>query len=180
MRALLVGLLMSCVGFGADLEFVAQAASAMVDGEMVKQIQTERSKVSMLKKDPRDPWAASDNYDVHHAPFVAVKKTLIRLSRLCPGPCDLNLWMPVEGAPGRVHVVIRNANEISQFWVWGALSQEMFPEMARVLHRGERVTVRKRAGMVSVLTPVRDSLDEIVALVEVVSQERVDPQENVQ
>ncbi len=180
MKALLLGLMAGSLGFGADLTFVAEAATAMVDGEMVKQIQTARSAASMVKKDPRDPWAASDNYDVNHAPFVAVKKTLIRLARLCPGPCDLNLWMPVPGMASRVHVVIRNVHEISQFWTWGALTQEMFPEMARVLATGERVTVRKRAGMVSVLTPVRDSLDEIVGLVEVVSQERVDPQENVQ
>ncbi|MBI4893241.1 MAG: hypothetical protein HY821_21645 [Acidobacteria bacterium] len=180
MRVFVLGLAMAAAGFAADVQFVAEAATAMVDGELVKQIQTAKSAASMLKKDPRDPWAASDNYDVNHGPFVAVKKSLIRLSRLCPGPCDLNLWMPLAGAPGKVQVVIRNRHEISQFWVWGALTQDMFPEMARVLASGERVTVRKRAGMVSVLTPVRDSLDEIVALVEVVLQEKVDPQENVQ
>ena len=41
----------------------------------------------------------SDNYDVNDAAFIATKKTLIRLSTLASYPVDVNLWMPVPGAP---------------------------------------------------------------------------------
>lgn len=164
----------------AELDAVARTASVMVDGDTVSRIPTARSAGALLKKDPRDPWAAADNYDVNHEPFVATKKTLIRLSRLCSSPCNVNLWMPVPSKPPRIQIVIRNAGEMSQFWVWGALHQEMFPEMKQVLDTGNRLTVRRRPGMISVLAPVRDSLGDIVALVEVVSQLRPDPQENVQ
>jgi hypothetical protein len=51
--------------------------------------------------------------------------------------------------------------------------------MRRVLATGERVTFRGKRGMISVLAPVYDSLNNIVAVVEVVSQEKRDLQENV-
>ena len=163
----------------AQLDSVARVASVMLDGDLARRIQTPRSVASMLETNPRDPWAAADNYDVDHVAFTAAKKTLIRLSHLCTTPCDVNLWMAVPSKPSRVQVLIRNVNEISQFWPWGALHQEMPPEMRRVLDTGERVTVQRRPGMVSVLAPVRDSLGDVVALVEVVAQAKPDPQENV-
>lgn len=181
-----VALWMACsAGLGAadplaaELDAVARTATVMVDGDVARRIPTARSAAGLLKQHPRDPWAASDNYDVDHAAFIATKKTLIRLSRLCTAPCDVNLWMPVPTKPPRVQIVIRNSLELSQFWTWGALHQEMFPEMQRVLESGQRVTVERRAGMISVLAPVVDSLGDRVGLVEVVSQRRLDPQENV-
>jgi hypothetical protein len=163
----------------SPLDEVARVATAMVDGDVAQRIQTARSARSMVEMNPRDRWAAADNYEVHHDAYIAVKKTLIRLSRLCPGACDVNLWMPVKGKPGRIQIVVRNANEMSQFWTWGALEQELPAEMRRVLETGERQTVTRRAGMVSVLAPVRDSLGDIVGLVEVVSSATPSPTENV-
>ncbi|MCZ2156781.1 MAG: hypothetical protein LC114_23285 [Bryobacterales bacterium] len=163
----------------AELDQVARIATAMVDGDLVRKIPTERSVRMMLTKNPRDHWADADNYDVHHEPFVATKKTLIRLSTLCSQPCDVNLWMPIPSNPPRVEVVIRNSLEISQFWRWGDLTQEMVPEMKEVLDSGKRLTVERRPGMVSVLAPVYDSLGDIAGLVEVVSERNPDPQENV-
>jgi hypothetical protein len=173
------GLLAGQPDVAAELDRIARAASAMVDGDICRCIQTPRSRECFLKKDPRNPWAASDDYDVAHQPFLQTKKTLMRLARLCPEACDVNLWMPADGDPSRVHIVIRNVHEMSQFWKWGELHQAMPPEMKRVLETGERVTVRKRPGMVSVLAPVSDSLGDIVGLVEVVSQANNDPRENV-
>ncbi len=162
-----------------QLDAVAKVASVMVDGDVAHRIQTPRSAAALLEKNPRDPWAAADNYDVDHAAYTASKKTLIRLSRLCPSTCDVNLWMPVPASPRRIQIVIRNVNEMSQFWTWGVLHQEVPAEMARVLDTGARVTVSRRQGMISVLAPVRDSLGDIVGLVEVVSRAKPDPQENV-
>ncbi len=163
-----------------QLDNVARIASVMVDGDLARRIQTPRSIASMLETNPRDQWAAADNYDVDHQAFTTTKKTLIRLSRLCATPCDVNLWMAVPAKPSRIQIVIRNVHEMSQFWPWGALHQETPAEMKRVLDTGERLSVQHRPGIVSVLAPVRDSLGDIVALVEVVAQAKPDPQENVQ
>ena len=162
-----------------ELDEVARVASVMVDGDLCRRIQTPRSLDYLLKQDPRDRWLGSDNFDVNHEAFIQTKKTLMRLARLCRHPCDVNLWMPLPTRPPRIQILIRNVRELSQFWTWGVMHQEMPPEMQRVLEGGERVAVRKRPGMVSVLAAVRDSLGDIVALVEVVAQASADPRENV-
>jgi len=133
----------------------------------------------MLKKDSRDPWIDGDNYDVDQTAFTQTKKILMRLARLCPEACDLNLWMPVKTDPPQIQVLIRNVHEMSQFWPWGALRQDMPPEMKSVLETGKAITVTRTPGMTSVLAPVYDSLGSVVGLVEVVSQSRPDPRENV-
>lgn len=162
-----------------ELDEVARVAGVMVDGDVCRRIQTPRSRDYMVKKDPRDQWRDADNYDVDHRAFIETKKTLMRLARLCPGVCDVNLWMPLEHDRTRVQMMIRNVHEMSQFWTWGAMHQAMPPEMKRVLETGERVSASKRPGMWSVLAPVRDSLGDIAGIVEVVSQARPDPRENV-
>lgn len=163
----------------ASLDRVAQIATVMVDGDLCTRIETPRSRRFEFDKDPRDPFRAGDNYDVDDAAFIATKKTLMRLARLCESACDVNLWMPLTADLTRVQVVIRNVHEMSQFWPWGELNQDMPPEMKRVLQTGARVTVRRRPGMISVLGPVHNSLGDIVALVEVVSRAEPDPRENV-
>jgi hypothetical protein len=162
-----------------DLDEVARIATVMVDGDVCRRIVTPRALEYMFKNDPRDQWAAGDNYEVNDEAFLAVKKTLIRLSRLAPFPCDVNLWMPVAGHPDKVRIVIRNAHELSQFWPWGALYQDMIPYMKQVLESGRRVTVAEKPGWVSVLAPVYDSMGDIVALVEAVTQMPADPHGNV-
>ena len=161
------------------LEDIARIATVMIDGDLCTNIETTRSAGYVLKKDPRDPWIAADNYDVNAGPFIETKKTLIRLARLCPSACDVNLWMRVPSRPDRVQIVIRNVHELSQFWKWGDMDQAIPPEMARVLDGGKYITVRQNRGMTSVLAPVYNSLEDIVALVEVVSQDNPDLRENV-
>jgi hypothetical protein len=170
---------MSAEARAQELDRVAKAATAMVDGDVCLRIQTKRSLEFLQKHDPKDPWIASDNFDVDHAAFIQTKKTLMRLARLCPEACDANLWMPVEANPPRIQVLIRNVYEMSSFWTWGDLHQSVPDEMKRVLASGERVTFRGKRGMISVLAPVYDSLGDIVGLVEVVSQEKRDLWENV-
>jgi hypothetical protein len=152
-----------------DLDEIARAASVMVDGDICLRIMTSRALESMFVVDPRDAWAASDNFDVNEEPYIRTKKTLIRLSRLVSYPCDVNLWMPFREKPDKIQILIRNVNEWSQFWTWGVLVQDMVPEMKRVLDTGERVTATQRPGMIAVLAPVYDSLGDRVAVVEVVS-----------
>lgn len=164
-----------------ELDSVARTASVMVDGDVCQRIVTARAMASILDKNPRDKWLASDNYDVEAEPFIQTKKTLARLARLVAFPADVNLWMPLPGQPAlsRVHIVIRGVNETSQFWPWGALHQEMPAPMKRVLNTGKRETVKEKPGLISVLTPVSNSLGDIVGLVEVVAREKPNAHENV-
>jgi hypothetical protein len=154
-----------------DLDDIARIATVMVDGDVCQRIMTKRALERMFAVDPKDPYAAGDNFDVNHEPYIATKKTLIRLSRLVPYSCDVNLWMPFQDKPDKIQVLIRNVNEWSQFWTWGKLTQDMPAEMKRVLESGKREKVTRMPGMISVLAPVYNSLGEIVALVEVIAPE---------
>lgn len=185
MKTLLVSLVLLAPLAAADrdmareLDDVARVATAMVDGDVCQHIVTARALDYMFKNDPHDPWVAGDNYEVNDDAFIAVKKTLERVARLAPFPADVNLWMPVAGHPDKIRVVIRNVHELSQFWPWAALYQDMLPQMKQVLETGRRVTVEQKPGWVSVLAPVYNSLGDIVGVVEAVSQKRLDAHENV-
>jgi hypothetical protein len=150
-----------------DLLEIARVATVMIDGDVCQHIVTQRALQHMLHADPRDEWQAGDNYDVHAAPFIQTKKTLIRLASLAPYPVDVNLWMPVPTTQD-VQVAIRNRYNLSQFW-HGGLQQAMPPEMNEVLQTGKVVSIQKSPEMISVLAPVRNSMNEIVGLVEVVA-----------
>jgi hypothetical protein len=162
-----------------QLDEVAHAATVMVDGDVCRRIVTARASEFMFSTDPKDKFLASDNYDVNAEAFIQTKKTLIRLSRLASVPCDVNLWMPIDGHPDKIRIVIRNVHELSQFWIWGALYQEMIPSMKQVLDTGRRVTVAQKPGWVSVVAPVFDSLGDVVAVVEVAAQQPGASHENV-
>ena len=162
-----------------DLDEVARVGSVMVDGDVCQKIVTSRAREFLFAADPRDEFLAGDNYDVDDVAFTAVKTTLIRLSHLAPFPADVNLWMPIDGHPGKIQLVIRNKNEMSQFWNWGELYGDMAPQMESVLRTGRRIIVTEKAGWVSVLAPVYNSLGDIVGLIEAVSRDNVDAHENV-
>jgi hypothetical protein len=152
-----------------ELDYIARVATAMIDGDACRRIVTPRALEFMFKIDPHDRFLAGDNYDVNDAEFNAVKKTLIRLSRLAPFACDVNLWMPIPGHPDKIQVVIRNAHELSQFWVFGTIAQDLFPPMKTVLETGQRIAVKQTPGMISVLAPIYDSMGGVAGLVEVVA-----------
>lgn len=185
MRPILIALLAAAGALAEDdrftreLDEAARVASVMVDGDVCRNVVTARAMEYMFRNDPKDRFLGGDNYEVNYDAFDSIKKTLIRISRLVSFPADANLWMPIPGHPDKIRVVIRNANELSQFWPWGALYQNMIPEMKTVLDTGQRVTVAQKPGWVSVLAPVSDSLGDIVAVVEVASQKQLDPHENV-
>ena len=167
------------VTLAARLDEVARIASVMVDGDVCERIVTKRARERLLNVDPRDQWAAADNFDVDHPSYIAIKKTLIRLARLGPPHTDVNLWMPVDQTNQRVQILIRNVNEISQFWKWGDLHQAATPEMKELLRTGKRRTISGKSGFVSVIAPVSNSLGDVVGFVEVVSQVNYDPSGNV-
>ncbi len=162
-----------------DLQEVARVTSVMIDGDVCQQIMTPRALRMMFEDNPNDRWAGSDNFDVNAEPYIQIKKMLIRSSRLLSYPVDCNLWMPFSEKPGKIQILIRNRYEMSQFWTWGVLFQDQAAEMARVLATGNPETVAQKGDYVSVLTPVFNSLRDVVGLVEVVSRLHVDPEEHV-
>ena len=167
----------SPVRLAVELDAIAKTASVMVDGDVCQRILSSRALEFMLRNPSPDRWADADNYDVDDAAFLATKKTLMRLALLVDYPVDVNLWMPIK--PGAVHVVIRNHFEMSQFWPWGALHQEMPAVMKTVLGSGRRMAAREKPGIISVLAPVTNSLGDVVGLVEVVARIKADAHENV-
>ena len=162
-----------------ELQEVARIATVMVDGDVCQRIMTDRALKKLFVINPEDRWAGSDNFDVNAEPFIQTKKTLMRLAKLRPYPIDCNLWMLFKEKPGQIKILIRNQYEMSQFWPWGVLYQEIPPEMADVLSSGKPKTVLGKNDLISVLTPVYNSLGDIVGLVEVVGRGRMDWQENV-
>ncbi|MGH9664377.1 MAG: hypothetical protein ACRD9L_08155, partial [Bryobacteraceae bacterium] len=102
-----------------DLDEIGRVATIMIDGDACQRIVTQRALDHIFHQDPRDQWAAGDNYDVNDEAFIQVKKTLIRLAHLAPYPVDVNLWMPLASKPPQIHIAIRNRYEMSQFWEWG-------------------------------------------------------------
>lgn len=152
----------------ARLDELAAIGSVMVDGDECLQIVTDRAAELMFRVDPRDRWAGSDNYDVNFEPFIRTKKLLIRLGRLADFPVDCNLWMICKKRPKMVHMVIRQLNGWSQWYRFGQLAIDPPAEMKRVLSTGQRVTVEGKLGdRVSVLSPVRNSLGDVVGLLEI-------------
>ena len=163
----------------SELQEVARVATVMVDGDVCQRIMTERALKKLFVIDPKDQWAGSDNFDVNAEPFIQTKKTLMRLAKLRPYPIDCNLWMLFKENPRQIQILIRNQYEMSQFWTWGVLYQEIPPDMAEVLSSGKPKTVTGKEDFISVLTPVYNSLGDIVGLVEVVSRVRMNWRENV-
>ena len=151
------------------LREIARIASVMFDGELCGQIVTDRSWKWMRDFDPDDRHSPSDNYDVEHAPFVAAKKTLLRLQRLAPEdlPVQCLLWVPVPTLQEQMSVIAWNGGA-SRWWRWGQQHCATEPEMKAVMETGEAQDVPEAGtGVLTALAPVRDSLKDVAGFIEV-------------
>ena len=89
-----------------SLHEIARTVTCMVDGEVVKEIVTERAQEKAFMVDPKDKWAAGDNWDYNQEPFVQVKQTLERACCLAAGQVGCNLYMPAMSKPAKwLHVM---------------------------------------------------------------------------
>lgn len=146
---------------------LATIASAVLDGDECMEIVTDRAAELMFKVDRRDPWIGSDNYDVDRDKFTRTKKLLIRVSRLSELTADCNLWLRTKKRPEKIHVVIRQVNSLSSFYTWGQMIVDPPKEFLPVLKDGRTaVFAPEGRGRVSALAPVRDSLGDVVGVVE--------------
>lgn len=149
------------------LRELARIASVMVDGDVATRIMADRSAYYLAHPDPREPHLAGDYYDVDHAAFLLMKKTLLRLERLVDFPCNASLWVRLKGAPHRVTVVVQNGR-LHRYYRFGEDARPLRGDLARCIRRGGIVSVPVRRGdsYLTVLAPVRNSLDEVVGAVE--------------
>ena len=139
----------------------------MVDGDLARAIITQRAMGYIRDPDPRYRFMSGDYFDVDHARFLQMKKTLLRLGRLVDGPCGTALWIPV---PDTDHVtcVVQNT-QWHRYYRFGVESLEPPAEMRRCLERGRVVAARTTREWVTTLAPVFDSLGGVAGVVEFTS-----------
>jgi len=151
----------------AEMRRLARIGEIMVDGELAGRIVTPLASHYIANPHPKHPHMSGDYYDVDHAAFLAMKKTLLRLERLVDFPCNTALWMRVAGAPEWVTAVIQNGR-LHRYYRFGEGRRKPEGEMAQCLASG-RVVEAPLAGSdkyLTVLAPVRDSLGDVVGCVE--------------
>lgn len=64
-----------------DLDEVARSATIMVDGDLCQKIMTDHASARLTVVDPKNRWAASDDFEVNHEAYIQTKKTLIQIGR---------------------------------------------------------------------------------------------------
>jgi len=158
----------------AELERLAEIGAGLIDGDEVKQVITPRSLHYVTRPDPEHRFLAADYYDVEHAPFLRLKKLLMRIERLARGcTVDGAIWMQV---PETDHVTLVLHNGPShRYYRFSSLSMDPPAEMRRVLTDGviERAPLQEGVRVLAALAPIRDSLQDIVGCVELAS--KLDP-----
>jgi hypothetical protein len=135
----------------ARLLRAARAAEVFVDGDAFKNV-------------ARKPELnTGDQYCVNHEEFIKVKQALLNIKRLEPGDVAALTWRPFND---EVDIVVPVDT--------GPLSvrpgnHPMTPEMKRAL-AGETIVLERTLRqwpLLCVLSPIRDSLDEVVGVTEV-------------
>ncbi len=151
----------------AKLKEVARIGSILLDGDACQKIVTPRAEELMVKKHPDDRWFGSDNYDVHLAEFTRQKQLLKRMAKLVDFKTDCNLIMKTK-KPGKIHMVIRQLNNMYRYYTFGQLETDPPKELVPVLEKGETVVVKHpKRKIISVFAPVKNSMNEVVGMIEV-------------
>jgi hypothetical protein len=164
-----------------ELADVARVGQMFVDGDLCRQALKPYAQTFMT----------GDDMDFDPAACVPLKKTLIRLERLCRVPCSTTIWRRRPDMPDRVEAIL-----------FGAYSSPMsdgkpgnrgykppmiFREIAKAFEQGKsawKISRKKTKAMVDrglfyrvrdvtdpvvveTFVPVKDSMGEIAAVLEV-------------
>lgn len=157
-----------------ELERLAHIAEVMVDGDQAARVITPLASHYIANPNPKHFHLAGDYYDVDHAAFLVMKKTLLRLERLVDFPCNATLWMRVAGAPEWLTPVVQNGR-LHRYYRFGEGRYKPVSEQATCLAKG-RVVAAPVSGSkkyLTVLAPVRDSLGDVVGCVELTTSHPV-------
>jgi hypothetical protein len=147
----------------------SRVASVMVDGDEAQRIITARAMHYLAHPDPDYRFMVGDYYDVDHAAFLRMKKTLLRLERLLDFPCSTALWVRVEVAGLERHVTLAVQNgSVHRYYRFGQEKIALAGEMARCMENGQTIVVplEDQDHVLTVLSPVFDSLGDVVGVVE--------------
>lgn len=153
------------------LRETARIASVLIDGDEARRIIVDRAYYHIANPSPEHRFLASDYFDVDLAGFLRMKKFLTRLERLVEFPCNAALWVRVKGQEDHVTVACQNGT-LHRYYRFGEGKRPIEGEMAACFASGE-VTVAPTdhpSGTITVLAPVRNSLADVVALVELTAR----------
>ena len=153
----------------AELERIAEIASGIVDGDQAKGIVTDLAMHHIVHPTPEFRFMSADYYDVDHAAFLRMKKLLMRLERLAEVAVCSALWLSVPESDD-VTVIVQNG-PTHRYYVFGQIKLATPPEMRDVFESGEprRAPAADGDKCATVLTPIRDSLGDVAAVLELSS-----------
>jgi hypothetical protein len=150
-----------------ELIRLAEITAAIIDGEDVKGIVTADAMHHIRHPDAKHRFLSMDHYDVEHGPFLRVKKLLMRIERLGAVPVNAAVWLPVPETD-QVTCVLLNG-PCHRYYTFGQQQMPAPDEMRRVFETGEIAAAPGDAKWATALAPVRDSLYDVVAVVELTS-----------
>ena len=149
-----------------ELTRLAQIAAGMLDGEEVKGIVTPLAMQYIANPDPAHIFLSGDYFDVDHELFLRAKKLMLRLQRLAKLPMSCSLWLPIPGKR-QVTCAVQNG-PYARYYSFGQERLALPDEMAKAFKTGRVSAAPYREGdrLRTALAPVRDSLGDVVALME--------------
>ena len=134
------------------LRRLARAATVFIDGEAFKGIPV------------RPDLNGGDDYAVDHEKFIAVKKTLLKIKRIEDGDVGLTTWRPwKEGQAEQVCPADMHPLEVRPG------SHPISPAMEAAFKGevGVQDLVMRGHPVLSVCAPIRDSMEDVVGVVEI-------------
>jgi hypothetical protein len=150
----------------AELIRLAEIAAGLLDGDEIAHIIEPRAMHHIAHPDTKYRFLSADYYDVDHERFLRTKKLLLRIERLARVPVDGSIWVPVPDREA-VTLAVQNGTH-HRYYEFGSAQMATPAEMREVFQTGRLVDAPSRPGdpLVTVLAPVRDSLGDVVAVVE--------------
>lgn len=150
-----------------ELRNLARIGAVMVDGDVAMRIISTKSAYHIANPHPKFRYMAGDYYNVDHASFLLLKKTLLRLQRLVSFMCDATLWVRVEGTEDLITVAVQNGR-LHRYYRFGENGRKMEGDLAKCIKSGKVITapVSGSDKYLTVLAPVSDSLGEVIGCVE--------------
>jgi hypothetical protein len=138
----------------ARLAEVARLAQIFIDGELIGQLLTDQGQ----------RWTDTDDIDYHYAPFITLKKVVLRLEQT-PGdgvPVYVNIWRqrPDDPAKGEPLVAGMKLTKLGS-------DMAAMPKALRAAILNERTASEEYpGGVLAVFAPLYDSLHHVVGAVE--------------
>jgi len=149
-----------------ELHRLAEIAAGILDGDEVRGIITEKAMHHIVTPDPEFRFLSADYYDVNQEAFLRTKKMLMRIERLGQVEVSGSIWVAV---PGGDFVTLAVQNGVHhRYYEFGRAEMATPPAMRQVYETGAIVEAPSSPDdqHITVLAPVRDSLGDVAAVVE--------------